>query len=121
MDKKVNNKILIIIITIIGIVAAVLLGYFLYLRYSFKKSLPPTEETTTTTNSTTTFSPEEIKKILDKLSAPVENSSSNKSLEAKNNIIPNNKLKIIQQKISAPQGSSITIPKEVLNKLSAPE
>jgi len=121
MDKKINNKILIITITIVGVAAVSFLGYFLYLRYSFKKPLPSTEETTNTTNSTTTFSYEDIKKILEKLNAPVAASSSNNNLETKNNSLPDDKLRIIKQKLSAPKSSFVIIPKDVLDKLSAPK
>jgi len=128
MDKKINSKILIIVITVVGIVAATLLGYFLYLHYSLKKTSPSTEETTatnsTSTNSTSTFSSEDIKKILEKLSAPATTSSLNNGLETKNNSIPDDKLRIIKRKLSVPKGSkssSVTIPKEVLDKLSAPK
>jgi len=121
MDKKINNKILIIAIAIVGVAAVSFLGYFLYLRYSLKKSLPSSEETTNITNSTTTLSSEDINKILEKISAPVATNSLTNSLETKNNSIPDDKLRIIKQKLSAPKGSSVTIPKEILDKLSAPK
>jgi hypothetical protein len=121
MDKKINNKILIIAITILGIAAVTILGYFLYLRYSLKKTSPSTEETTNITNSTSTFSSEDINKILEKISAPATTSSLTNGLETKNNSIPDDKLRIIKQKLSAPKGSSVTIPKEILDKLSAPK